>query len=759
MRDASEKFYFRIVFIILILILAIITSVFYFTEKTQKKVVEDFVYNKEIEKQKEAIKLETYAVLSFIDSYTTSTIKNRYKTLSYELSIKKSLFDPDNITASLNRLNSLSEVKFAVFFDNGKSTVDFLNFKQCKPYRKNLNLSFNNIHTYMCESPTLKEGIYPQKFLIATTSIGNLKLAAYTSMLNLETKIMNFVFPRLNQFIFQNKNRDSYFFVVKILNLNGGKDFGMNIYNKSVGVDIGKPASSFEPDAKGNYYREEYLKGLREHSETYSEYYYPSPTSSKPHLKISFRKCYEPLHWMVGTGFYVQRIKEEAALFSNNLFRRLKIFQIFMFILYLITLLVIYLLGRDFSKTIQRDTDKIVSAIPSIGKKRKPINTDEISFKKLKTISDALNSLSSTIIDKNSQLEQNRVEFIKAFVKVVEIRDVYTKGHSERVALYSKKIAEKLNLPEKTQHKLYIAGLLHDLGKVAIPDSILLKPGKLTEYEYEIMKYHPEFSYEIIKDIEMFKDVADIVRQHHERCDGEGYPNGLKCEEISLEGKILAIADVFDALTTSRPYREAFDIEKAIEIMKQMSLDQEIISKIESHLKDIYIIENKPENVSDKLSKIEESRLDIFEKDTSTGLYRIKNLISFIDKLLKDNTPFYLFIVDIKHLKKINYVFGYEKGNELIDKVVSLLKQEKDVIHLSRIGANYFAFILKSDNPVKMQQKLAERLKEITINGFNPDFLITFVPSENIKNGEEIIYLAEMQLESLKFTTFKNKKE
>ncbi|WP_155825403.1 HD domain-containing phosphohydrolase [Hippea alviniae] len=755
MRKLSEKSYFRFVYAILIIIFLLMVSVFYFTEKTQKSVVERFVYQKEIDKQKEAIKLETYAVISFIDSYTNSIIKDTFKTLSYELSLKKPLFNPDNITESLNRLNQSGEVKFAVFFDNGSSTADFLSFKYCKPYRKNLNLSFNKIHLYMCKSPTLKEGVYPQKFLVATTQINNLKLAAYTSMLNLEVKIMDFVFPRLNEFIFQNKNRDSYFFVVKILNLNGGKDFAMNIYNKSLGVDIGKPSSSFKPDAKGNYYREKYLKGLREHSETYSTYWYPSPTSRKPQLKISFRKYYEPLHWMVGTGFYVHRLKEEAALFSDNLFKKLRLFQILLFLLYLITLLVIYLIGRDFSKTVQRDTNKIVSAIPFIGKKRDPINLEEISFEKLKTISDALNSLSSTIIDKNLQLEQNRLEFIKAFVKVVEVRDVYTKGHSERVALYSQRIAAKLGLNEEMQHKLYIAGLLHDLGKVAIPDSILLKPGKLSEYEYEIMKYHPEFSYEIIKDVEMFKDIALIVRQHHERCDGSGYPDGLKCEEIKLEGRILAIADVFDALTTSRPYREAFEVSKAIEIIKSMPLDKDIVSKIESCLKDIYIIENKPENISEKLSEIEKSRLDLFEKDTFTGLYRIKSLIGFIDKLLETKERFYLFMIDIKHLKKINYIFGYEKGNELISKIAKAIKEEKEAIYPSRVGANYFAFIFKSSNPIAMQQRLKEKLKNITVNDYHPEFLITFVPSENIKNGEEIIYLAEMQLESLKFAAIK----
>ncbi|AEA34184.1 HD domain-containing phosphohydrolase [Hippea maritima] len=603
-----------------------------------------------------------------------------------------------------------------------------------------------------------KEGSFNETILLALTPItDSIKLGAYKNMLEVENQIMEYTFPQLNKFILTDKNQDSYFFVVRMLNLNGGDAFAMNIYNKSKGVSIGKPVSSKGTDAKGNPYREKYLKALREKGETYSTYWYPSPTTSKPRLKISFRKYYKPLHWMIGTGFYVDAIKQTATLFTNNLFKRIRYFQLLLFSLYLLTVALIHIINNQFSSVTNKDTNLITSAIPKIGLKKDPIEINRIHLSKLKTIAEKLNSLSATIIDKSEQIEKNRIEFIRTFVKVLEVRDFYTKGHSERVALYAQKIAQILGLSEKKQQDIYIAGLLHDLGKVAIPDSILLKPGKLSEYEYKIMKYHPVFSYELTKDVEFFKGISKFIRQHHERCDGSGYPDGLKCEEITLEGKILAIADVFDALTTSRPYRKAFSLEEALKTMKDMPLDTNIIAVIENKIKDIYIEEKKNELPSDMLSRVEKSRIDLFEKDVFSGIHRIKSLINFIDKLIDNQIDFYLFMVDIKHLKKINYLFGYQKGNEVINRVVSTIKNLKFALYPSRVGSNYFAFVYTKYDVVKINKELLNELKKIKINNTEVEFFTTFIHSKGLRNGEEVIYLAEMQIESLKCSSLRKK--
>ena len=151
-----------------------------------------------------------------------------------------------------------------------------------------------------------------------------------------------------------------------------------------------------------------------------------------------------------------------------------------------------------------------------------------------------------------------------------EIRDAYTQGHSENVAYYAKHLASALKLSLAECEDVYIAGLLHDIGKIGIPDSILLKPTKLEMNEFELIKMHSYISGQIIEKLEKFSYLKKAVKHHHENYDGSGYPDGLKAEEIPLYSRILSIADVFDALTTSRIYRASMQFSDAIAIMDTM---------------------------------------------------------------------------------------------------------------------------------------------------------------------------------------------
>jgi len=759
-KKFSEKHYLSVLYITSIIVFAIMFFAFNYVENNQKKAIYSFVYNQKIEQNKKDIKLETYAAISFIDSYTKLLISNTYEKLKDRLRIiKKEIVQPPT-NGQLELLSKVNGVKLAIFNDNGSSDIDFISLKKCKPYSNNIISNFGDVALKICFSPTIKVGKKPTKFLVASTKLdNNTTLIAYKPMLEIENKIMDYVFPKLQNFIFKGKNEESYFFVVKILSLDGGKKFAMNIYNKSLGVSIGKTASSSGTDAKGNHYREKYLEGLKKHGETYSTYWYSSPTTNKPQLKISFRKYYKPLQWMVGTGFYVNRIKAQANIFTKDMFNHIKTFQIALFILYISALFIIYLINSKYLSIANDDTKKITSTISDKIAEIKPIDIDSLHFERFKTIANALNNFSKTLRLKESKIEQNRIEFLKTFINIVEIRDIYTKGHSQRVAKYAQEIAKVLNLSEQKCYDLYIAGLLHDIGKVAIPDSILLKPGKLSEYEYKIMKYHSEFSYDLVKNIEFFKYISIFIKQHHERCDGSGYPEGVKCDEITLEGKILAIADVFDALVTTRPYRKSFTLPQAVEIMKDMPLDQTIINKIEPHLKDIYLEENiEQDNLSFKIADVEESRIALFEIDTLTGLYKIKRLIDYIDSLIDNNIEFYLFMIDIKHLKKINYTFGYEKGNELILRFAKSINGIKDALYKSRVGSNYFAFVYMGEKPLEIKKELERQLNSIEINNQKIEYFVTYLTSHNIKNAEELIYFAEMQIESMKFSTYKKER-
>ncbi|MBR6163654.1 HD domain-containing protein [bacterium] len=158
---------------------------------------------------------------------------------------------------------------------------------------------------------------------------------------------------------------------------------------------------------------------------------------------------------------------------------------------------------------------------------------------------------------------------LKSISCALDAKDAYTNGHSLRVTLYSLMLAKELNLDNRTMESIETAGLLHDIGKIGIPQSVLCKNGKLTDEEFAIMKSHPEKGEKIIMNIEKLKIVSNWLKSHHERWDGRGYPQGLAGEDIPLSARIIAIADTYDAMTSTRPYRTALSHEVAIaEIQK-----------------------------------------------------------------------------------------------------------------------------------------------------------------------------------------------
>ena len=170
---------------------------------------------------------------------------------------------------------------------------------------------------------------------------------------------------------------------------------------------------------------------------------------------------------------------------------------------------------------------------------------------------------------KNRNLERSHLAIIKALTIALDKKDSETEGHSERVVLYATKIAERMGLPTQAIQKIRWGALLHDIGKIGIPDAILLKPGKLFPEEWKIMKTHPVIGFEMMKDIEFLEGSIDIVLYHHERWDGQGYPHGLSAEDIPLGARIFAICDTFDAVTSDRPYRKAQSVDTAIQIITQ----------------------------------------------------------------------------------------------------------------------------------------------------------------------------------------------
>jgi HD-GYP domain-containing protein (c-di-GMP phosphodiesterase class II) len=184
----------------------------------------------------------------------------------------------------------------------------------------------------------------------------------------------------------------------------------------------------------------------------------------------------------------------------------------------------------------------------------------------------AISSLCAVAIDKaqtHQALQELFWDLVGAIVAMLDARNPYTRGHSERVTDFAVAIAREMGLSEEHCERIRLSGLLHDIGKVGIPDAILLKEGRLTDVEFAMMKQHPEIGYRILAPIKQMRPYLDGVRYHHERLSGRGYPLGLKGEEIPLDARILAVADVFDALTSDRPYRAAMEPSKAIEIIRR----------------------------------------------------------------------------------------------------------------------------------------------------------------------------------------------
>ena len=175
-----------------------------------------------------------------------------------------------------------------------------------------------------------------------------------------------------------------------------------------------------------------------------------------------------------------------------------------------------------------------------------------------------------------------------ALSNAIEAKDAYTEGHAERVAHYAVQVGKQMGLPAESLRRLRLGGLLHDVGKIGIPEVILNKPGPLEDAEWAVMKKHPEIGERICRPLKSLQDILPIVRSHHERPNGTGYPDGLKGDEVPLEARIVGIADIYDALATTRSYKRSFSRERCLEILREDvaagRLDGDVVEALLSYL-------------------------------------------------------------------------------------------------------------------------------------------------------------------------------
>jgi putative nucleotidyltransferase with HDIG domain len=305
----------------------------------------------------------------------------------------------------------------------------------------------------------------------------------------------------------------------------------------------------------------------------------------------------------------------------------------------------------------------------------------------------------------------NYEETILSFANMIDHRDTYTAGHTLRVAHYCKLLAREMGVSEEQIGILQKAATLHDIGKIATPDSVLLKPGKLSVLDYELIKLHASAGYEMLSNIKMYKGLAGIIRHHHERYDGMGYPDRLKGKDIPPLSRIIVVADSFDAMTTNRIYKPRKEISEALQELKRLSgiqFDPEVVRVADKALKDVQV----PETITQlPQNQMEQRRFSYFFSDKITGLYNE----DYLQIILRNNKELHeyhcLHSLHIKNLQHYNKLQGWEQGNILMQKfAIELQDRYRDTL-LFRAYAQYFVIIAREHFDMDEEALLFDSLK------------------------------------------------
>ncbi|MEA3369782.1 MAG: DUF3365 domain-containing protein [Campylobacterota bacterium] len=307
---------------------------------------------------------------------------------------------------------------------------------------------------------------------------------------------------------------------------------------------------------------------------------------------------------------------------------------------------------------------------------------------------------------KSKELLESKIkdyeQHIFSLVNIIEKRDSYTAGHTQRVAKYSVLIAREMGFSEDKIDDLYRACMLHDIGKISTPDSILLKPGKLTALEYEIIKEHVVVSYELLNDVDIYKDIAEIIRHHHEHYDGSGYPQGLKGDEIPMMSQIMTVADAFDAMTTNRIYKSRKSVETALVELNELGSKQfhsEVVKAAVVALEDIDIEMNITQRPK---SKIEKERFSYFYKDQVTGVYN-KDYLEFV--LAYNNVEEFnincIYTVYLHDFNQYNKKNSWSEGDELLKNFAKVLEDINESDFIFRVYGDDFIILNKEHFELK----------------------------------------------------------
>ena len=286
----------------------------------------------------------------------------------------------------------------------------------------------------------------------------------------------------------------------------------------------------------------------------------------------------------------------------------------------------------------------------------------------------------------------NYEETILAFVNIIEQRDTYTAGHTIRVAEYCKKIALALGINAEDIKKLEQAAILHDIGKVATPDAVLLKPGKLSAIEYELIKQHAYAGYEMLSKIDMYKDLADIIRYHHARYDGKGYPETNSPDEVPFLSYIMVVADAFDAMTSNRIYKARQTVAEALAEINYYSGTQfhpQVAKVAIEVLKNTQIVQtNQTPN-----NELEQKRFSYFFCDSLTELYNESYLHIILSDTDRKHTVLVLCLLN--NFSQYNKKYGWNKGSLLLVNLAKELKTQFPQATIFRYHGDDFVLLFE----------------------------------------------------------------
>jgi len=382
----------------------------------------------------------------------------------------------------------------------------------------------------------------------------------------------------------------------------------------------------------------------------------------------------------------------------------------------------------------------------------KPFDFEQLNFELYKITyklqkfkeSDLYKNNLENLIDKKSAIVSSLLAFqsenyektLYSMVEMIEDRDTYTAGHSKRVATCSKMIAEAMGYSKDDCTKIYQAGMLHDIGKMATPDAVLLNPKTLNDIEYKLIQEHVNVGYKLLKNVPMFESLSEIVYSHHERCDGKGYPRGISGDEITPLARIIMVADAFDAMTTSRIYKGRKTVTEAIKELQDLAGKQfhiEVVKKAITVLKNIVI----DENIS-QLPKtdIEEKRFAYFYKDTLTDVYNKNYLDLLLIKNTYEKTYAYIDTFFINKFSQYNKKYTWAKGDEFLKNFATTLKTSFPNSIIFRIFGDDFVILSKEEIFFEKNKKAVQQNIEKSNLTYRHQCINLF--EQEIENSQEI---------------------